>query len=319
MQCYSHCFSSPVKNRKQVQHQTTYHRYKPRSATAFLWKHTTPVSSNLMAEEPVMDGGDLPLVIVCYTDYGGSISYADWYNLLDMAGDAGGYSSGYYTPASGGTGTAPTMQVDYESPESKEAIDMTKYLKCFGSTQPASADYTVTICVDLPVDADPSKFFNWSDASPGHTFIELYKNGDGGLVQQNVGFYPNTSWKTLVGPDKIASKIADDAGHEYQAKYTIAVTGAQFQQAMNAAQAYSTHDYNVAEFNCADFALQVFQAAGGNLSVPQYQITGFPSGDGSNTPEGVYQAIEGLVLAGNKAAMVNGQKQWVGDSHGACE
>lgn len=282
-----------------------------------------PTSSNLMADEPVMDGGDLPPVIVSYTPSGGGFTYADWYNLLDMAGGDGGYTGGYYTPASGGggggNGSAPTVQVDYEAPESKDAIDMSKYLKCFAAAQPAADDYTVTICVDLPVDADPSKFFNWSDASPGHTFIELYKNGDGGLVQQNFGFYPNSSWKTVVGPDNIASKIADEAGHEYQEKYTIAVSAGQFQQALAAAQRNSTHDYNVAEYNCADFALGVFRAAGGNLNVPQYQIPGFPSGDGSNTPEGVYQAIAGLVLAGNKAAMANGQKQWIGDSHGPCE
>jgi len=280
-------------------------------------------ASQLMAEEPEWDGGDLPPVVVTYSPSGGGFTYADWYNLIEMAGDDGYNYGSYYTPASGGGGggssSAPAEQVDFEAPESKEAIDVNKYIKCFGTTQPASADYTITIAVDLPVDSDPSKFFNWSDASPGHTFIEFYKNGDGGLVQQNIGFYPNTSWKTVVGPDNIASKIADDGGHEYQAKYTIVVSPSQFQQAMNAAKTYSTHDYNVAEFNCADYALQIFKAAGGSLNVPQLQIPGFPSSDGSNTPEGVYDAIQSLVLSGNKNAVANGQKQWIGDSHGACD
>lgn len=288
-----------------------------------LYKTSEGNASSLMADEPVIDGGDLPPVVVTYSPGAGGISYADWYNLLDMAGgDSGGYS-GYYSPSTGGGGgggsSAPTVQVDFENPESKDGIDVDKYVKCFGTTQSASSDYTITIAVDLPVDNDPSKFFNWSDASPGHTFIEFYKNGDGGLVQQNLGFYPNSSWKTVVGPDNIASKVADDGGHEYQAKYTIAVSASQFLQAVNTAKTYSTHDYNVAEFNCADYALQVFRAAGGNLNVPQYQIPGFPSGDGSNTPEGVYDAIARLVLSGNKAAVANGQKQWIGDSHGPCD
>ncbi len=169
------------------------------------------------------------------------------------------------------------------------------------------------------MDNDPSTFFNWSDASPGHTFIEFYKNDNGNLIEQNVGFYPNTPWKTVVGPDNIASKIVDDAGHEYQAKYTIAVTAAQFQNALQAAQNYSNFEYNVAAFNCADYALDVFNSAGGNLTVPKFQIPGFPSDNGSNTPEGVYDAIQSQVQAGKPNAMANGQKQWAGNSHGACD
>jgi len=283
-----------------------------------------PGKEDLKAEDPDGAAGTqelAPVVVTAYTNSG--INYADWYLLSAMVDD---YSSGdyWYSPATssgggGGSSGSAAMQVDFEAPESKEAIDISKYIKCFGAVQEASASYTVTICVDLPVDADPSKFFNWSDASPGHTFIELYKNGSGGLVQQNLGFYPNTSWKTVAGPDNIASKIADDTGHEYQAKYTIAVNATQFQQALSAAARYSTHDYNIAEFNCADFALDIFRAAGGTLNVPQFQIPGFPSSDGSNTPEGIYDAIANLALAGNNSAMANGQKQWTGNSHGACE
>lgn len=280
--------------------------------------------SSLMADGPVVDGGDLPPVIVSYSPGGDAgISYADWYNLMEMAGDNGSGYTGYYSPSSGGggggNGSAPTEQVDFEAPESKEAITIKKYIDCFGATQEATATYTLTIAVDLPVDADPSKFFNWSEASPGHTFVEFYKNGSNGLVEQNFGFYPNTSWKTVVGPDNIASKIVDDGGHEYQAKYEISVSASQFQNALKAAQNYSAYQYNVAQFNCADYALKVFNAAGGTLNVPRYTIPGFPSNNGSNTPEGVYDAIKNLVLAGKPNAMANGQKQWVGDSHGACD
>lgn len=278
-----------------------------------------PVSSSLMADEPVMDGGDLPPVIVSYTPSGGGFTYADWYNLLDMAGGDGGYTGGYYTPASGGgggggNGSAPSEQVDFEAPESKDAVDVNKLMNCFGATQLTGNDYTITIAVDLPVDNDPSKIFNWSDASPGHTFIEMYKNG-GGLVQQVFGFYPDQPWKTVTG-NSISAKVADDGGHEYQAMYTVTVSPAQFANAIQAAKTYATFDYNVASFNCADYALHVFRAAGGQLNVPQFPVPGYS--DASNTPQGVYDAIQSLVLAGNKQAMANGRKQWIGDSHGPC-
>ena len=208
-----------------------------------------------------------------------------------------------------------TEQVDFEAPESKDAIDIKKYINCFGATQDAKATYTVTIAVDLPVDNDPSKIFNWSDASPGHTFIELYKNSSAGLVEQHIGLYPNSPWKTVAGGN-VSSKVADDVGHEYQAKYTISVTVSQFANALRSADAYSNFDYNVATFNCADYALKVFKAAGGQLNVPQFPVPEYS--DASNTPQGVYDAIQNLVLAGNKDAMANGQKQWIDESHGPC-
>lgn len=281
-------------------------------------------SVDMMEEEPVMEGGDLPDVVVVSYIYDGGISYADWYNLLDMVGDGGsGSSYGCYSPSDGGggsgTGSETTMQVDFESPESKDAINLKSYLNCFGTTFSASADYTMTISVDLPVDNDPSKFFNWSDASPGHTFITLYENNGGNLVQQNFGFYPNSSWKTVVGPDNLVSKMVDDAGHEYQARYTVTLSATQFQQALQAAKNYSSNSYNVASFNCADYALAVFNSAGGSLAVPKFQIPGFPSANGSNTPEGVYDAIQSLEISGNPNAIANRQKQWTGDSHGACD
>lgn len=279
--------------------------------------------SELKAEDQVVDGGDLPPVIVTYTQTSdGGISYADWYNLVDMAGDSG-YNPGYYVPSSGGDGggggSAPAEQVDFEALENKDAINVKKFMDCFGASQPANADYTITISVDLPVDGDPTKFFDWSQGSPGHTFVTLYKNDNSNLVEQNIGFYPDMAWKTVVGPDNIASKVVDNGGHEYQAKYEIAVTAQQFQNAINAAQNLSSHQYNIAEYNCADYALGVFRAAGGNLSVPQYVIPGFPSDNGSNTPEGVFNAIQSLENAGNPNAMANSRKQWAGNSHGACD
>jgi hypothetical protein len=62
--------------------------------------------------------------------------------------------------------------------------------------------------------------------------------------------------------------------------------------------------------------LKVFRAGGGQLSVAQYPVPEYSSA--SNTPQGVYMAIQGLVLAGKPDAMANGQKQWIGISHGSC-
>ena len=55
-----------------------------------IYKASAGTVDQLVAEDPVVDGGDLPPVIVSASYGSGGISYADWYNLLDMAGDDGG-------------------------------------------------------------------------------------------------------------------------------------------------------------------------------------------------------------------------------------
>jgi hypothetical protein len=283
------------------------------------------VSVDKAEEEPIMEGGDLPEVIVVgYTDDGG-ISYADWYCLMSMIDDGGGGgTSGYYSPSGGGgggDGTAATVQVDFDSPENKPAIDIKKYLDCFGNISNTNANCTITIATDIPVDGDPTKFFNWSEGSPGHTYIELFKSdGQGAMVEQNIGFYPSTGWKS-VGGGNVSSKLADDANHEYNAKYTITVTPAQFQDALDRMQALSSFDYNIGTFNCTDFALQVFNAAGGNLSIPLFQIPGFPTASGSNTPEGVYDQLNTMAAAGtaqSPGVTMGGTKSYGDNSHGPC-
>ena len=267
---------------------------------------------------------DLPEVIVYSSYSGGGISYGDWYNLLAMLSDGGiSGGGGYYVPSGGGGGgggggsTASAVKVDFETPENKAAIDPKKYIDCFGRVADAGATFTVSIATDIPVDNDPSKFFNWTDASPGHTYIELYKNGTGGLIQQNFGFYPNSAWKTA-GAGNVSSKIVDDAGHEYNARYSISVTAAQFQAALNAVQSNSTRDYNIGNYNCTDFALSVFNAAGGGLSIPKYAIPSFPNPGNSNTPQGVYNKLQDMSVAGTPNIDANGNKAYGGTSHGAC-
>ncbi len=278
--------------------------------------------SSLMVEEGPAGEQVLPeVVVVGYTYYDPIPTY--WYFYDGMLGvNSGGSGTSYIYgasgPVGGGGGTIPTMQIDYEFPENEKTIDVKKYLDCFGTVQEADATYTVTIATDIPVDGDPSRFFNWSEASPGHTYIELYKNGDAGLIKQNIGFYPNSSWKTANGY-YIPSKMVDNAGHEYNARYSISVTNTQFQAALNAVQTYSTYDYNIATFNCTDFALEVFNAAGGDLYIPKYQIPGYPNGTtGSNTPQGLYVKLDQMDAAGYTGVQKPGIKGYGDGSHGPC-
>lgn len=286
------------------------------TATITLNKAADPI------DDEGMDGGDLPEVIV-YSSYNdGGYNWAQWYNLLAMLNASGGGGGGsdygggnYYSP--GGGGGAPTVQIDFEAWANQVAIDVAKFLKCFASLSSTNATYSLSIASDIPVDNDPGAFFNWADQSPGHAYVTLSMTSGGTTISQTMGFYPSSPTKATTG-NYTQGIVSDNGGHEFNAQYTIAVNATQFQSAMNAVTLYGSFQYIINSFNCTDFALQVFNLGGGGLTIPKYQIPGYASANGSNTPQGLYNAIKALQSGGNAAASAGSGKQYSGSSHGAC-
>jgi hypothetical protein len=281
----------------------------------------TIVGTNAVGKNMACGDCTIPEVVVTSSYRNEGISWAAWiglWSIFNIAEQRDYIAIDEVGGGGGGASAGEAITIDREAPEAKPAINAKEYTDCFGSIPDAGATCTITIAADIPVDGHPETFFNWSDASPGHVYIELYKAGsNGGLISQNIGFYPNSSWKVVSGTN-IASKLADDAGHEYNARYTITVSASQFQAALTAVQTYSSYNYNVADFNCTDFALAVFNAAGPGLTIPRHQVPGFSSAKGSNTPQGLYEKISGLSEAGNKNAQTGG-KAYGGTSHGPCK
>lgn len=266
----------------------------------------------------------LPEVVVSSSYSNNSYNWASWlgiwslfndwssneYLLVDYSGGGGG--GGGYTPP-------PAISVDEEMAENKEKIDPKKYMDCFGNVPDAGATCTITISADIPVDGHPEILFDWSQGNPGHAFIELYKLGsNGALVSQNIGFYPSTGFKVLGGGD-VNSKVVDNAGHEYNARYTIPISVGQLQAAINQVNAYSGNSYNMTNFNCVDFAIGVFNAAtAGGISITKQQIPGYPTPNGSNTPQGLYNRINEMAGWGTPGAQTSGSKAYGGSSKGPC-
>ncbi|MES2329261.1 MAG: hypothetical protein V4539_06625 [Bacteroidota bacterium] len=252
----------------------------------------------------------------------GGIDWFSWMSLLsmfDMGGQNDYIAIQWISSGGGGVGSAPVITIDTESPENKDKIEPKKYTDCFGSIPDNNTTlYTVTISTDLPTDGHPEIFYNWNDRSPGHAFIELNKSTPYGGVTQDFGFYPTSSWK-LVTLDNVTlpSKLVDDGGHEYQARYTISVSAAQFQAAIYAVNS-ARDTYNVGNYNCTDFALDVFNAAGGNLSIPRHSIPGFEVDGGSNTPQGLYEKIQSMQNGGTANTTTTNNKEYAGSSKGPC-
>ncbi len=265
----------------------------------------------------------LPEVVVSSSySSGGGISWSTWMSLLamlDMGTQFDYLSFDFGGGGGGGSSTPPVVTIDPDAPENKDRIEPKKYTDCFGTIPDNSTTlYTVTISADLPTDGHPEIFYNWDERFPGHAFVELSKSTPYGGVTQDVGFYPTSSYKliTLENPT-IGSKLVDDGGHEYQARYTISVTPAQFQAAINAVNA-ARDSYNVGLYNCTDFALDVFNAAGAGFSIPRHSIPGFEVDGGSNTPQGLYEKINQMKNNGTAGTTTTNNKEYAGSSKGPC-
>ena len=281
------------------------------------------------------------VLISSYPRAGGGVSISEWYNLVSMlegngTNNTGGFG-GYYSyggllntsTAAGGGGTSmqdvsQPIYIDYEPAETLPAIDIKKYLKCFSSIPDAGAICSIKILTDIPVDKDPSAFFDWENGSPGHTFLQIKKINGNQLVQQNIGFYPVTGWKNALTTAPSDGKLVDNFSHEFNASLNMNVTPEKFQQMLTHIEYLSNFiRYDIDEYNCTDFALDVFNyARGGNqLTIPKYDIPGGAAPFGTNTPQGLYQKLNAMKALGNaesKDIIIPGLKGFVGSSNGPC-
>ena len=295
------------------------------------WKKQTDIASLLPAptEEPA-GTQDLPEVVVTtYTPSGSSSG--DWY-LYGVFFDDYDYSSGggdayTYGSSSGGssttsistTNTDNTIIIEVESNDDTP-IKVEDYVKCFETVPDANATYQIKLYADIPVNGDPGQLFNTSTGQVGHTFIQLIKSSGSTSIQQNIGFYPETGWKSL-SSYSVDSKVVDNAGHEFNSSLTASVSSTEFQAALSKMQSISGNDYNIETWNCTDFALAVFNAAnsGQPLTVPKFQIPG--TSTYSDTPQALFDTMKGMQNAGNDSygkIDIPGVCGYVGGSHGSC-
>ncbi len=271
--------------------------------------------NSAMAEDECLDC-TIPEFIVATSYYNGVLENIPCYSLYWITGNHSNYDDYLPMYSDIGGGGAP-MTIDFIESTDKEKIEVKKYTDCFGQISGDMATYTITIAADLPVDRNSCIFFDWKERFPGHAYVELSKSNPYSTVRQSFGFYPGVSYKVLTGHD-INSKVVNDGGHEYQAKYTISVSPAQFEAAVQKLQEESTRSYNVSYYNCVDFALAVFNAGGGNLGVPRYSIPAFGVPGGSSSPQGLYDQIKGMQLQGNPMAYTTPNKEYIQTSNGPC-
>jgi hypothetical protein len=316
--------------------------------TAFHKNSVSQPAIGAASINPRHDGTTLPEVIVVGTIHsGGGISFSNWISLMSLfntdGGGGTGYPSGYYSDIQGGGGYAggngdplpsgggggneiieAPILIDFENQYSNPAIDLNQYLKCFTDIPDAGATGSIEIFADIPVNRDPDKLFDWENGSPGHVFIKLTKTNGTQSVSQNIGFYPVSGWKTTITPAPIDGKLADNTGHEFNASCKIDLTPEQIQTAVTRMLYLNRFiKYDIDDYNCTDWALDVFNAAAPvsqRLDIPLYTIPGGEAPAGTSTPNGVYNKLKELKESGVPAAAIIGIPYLgtVGASHGPC-
>lgn len=235
-------------------------------------------------EDPYVE---MPGVIIVSNYSSSGISYAEWYSLTSFLD--GGYSQGYYSiadPASssygggggggGSTGGGTSEQLLQLEPEyiyGLAGVDISKYFECFYNIPSDGAAYSIKLCTDVPSNNSPGSSANFSAVSAGHTFLTITKENDGQKVVQSFGFYPGTEL-SLWDPFKtVPSEMKDNGAQEINASIEMSITSQQFEVVKYMAIALANHQYELADYNCSDYAVDVFNSVRENpLKIPLYKI-----------------------------------------------
>lgn len=216
-----------------------------------------------------------------------------------------------------------TIQADFENQFNNSPIDIEKYMKCFTNIPDSGAIGAIEIFTDIPVNSDPMKFFNWNNGSPGHVFIQLSKYNGSAFVTQNIGFYPESGWKTLLSPIPTPGKFVDNAHHEFNASMKINLGPAQLRTAVARILYLSGFvSYDIDGYNCADWALDIFNVAVKAeqrlTDITRYQIPG--GATPTTTPQTIYIKLQQMKKSGGPMAsgIMIPLLGWVGSSKGPC-
>lgn len=215
------------------------------------------------------------------------------------------------------------LLVDFEFAEDLSPIDVMKLIKCFSNIPDEGSTCSIEILTDIPVDKDPNKLLNWQTQSPGHTFLQIKKTNGNSSVMQNIGFYPMEGWKNLLTTGPVSGKFVDNGEHEFNASLKMDLTPKDLKKTLDKV-VYLTGfvKYDIDEFNCTDFALDVFNATriSNPLEIPRYDIPGGTAINGTNTPQGLYNKLNSMQQQGIESANITipGVKGWVASSDGPC-
>lgn len=179
---------------------------------------------------------------------------------------------------------------------SAPAADLQKMINCFTTVPDAGATYRITLNADLPDNSDPDALTN--NLEPGHAFITMTKTNGTQSVSQSIGFYPKRRYLSVFSTG-VDSKIVDNGLHEYNSSISMNLSQIDFMGSLNLAVSHSGLNYDLNDFNCTDFALQIFNSnrnPSQHIQVPDWVVvvsspySGLVKNFGT-TPNGLHKAL----------------------------
>lgn len=291
---------------------------------------------------------ELPEVIVTAArpTHEAVISVADWYLLSSLVSDGQGYApatssgggaggtgdagsyAGVYSPATADPATDPSVnfqdiKVSIDPTDRKPGIDLEAWLHCFDALPDAGAQYSITLCGDLPVSDDPSINVNFYTGATGHCFLQLEKKNGGTTVRQVIGFAAVNGLQALAQTDGyVSSKLVNNAGHKYNASITMNLNTQGFATVLSTMRVLNGRPYSVQLFDCLDHDLAVFNSVRADHPLVLEKIPE-PGNAWSMISTGpvLYQLLSQMKAQGDPESsnIYVGSDLFIGDSHGPCQ
>ncbi|EEI91355.1 4Fe-4S binding domain protein [Sphingobacterium spiritivorum ATCC 33300] len=216
---------------------------------------------------------------------------------IDVDVPGGGGSSTPGGTDNGGSGGGNASGSNFNALGPTNPINLEKDLDCFDKV-PSNNNtvYKITIHVHSAHEGYPTQEYWQGD--PGHAYITMEKSNNANVHRLSFGFYPKED--TWVTPTKnaVASGIGEESSNDLRRsdiRYTMIVNEQSFNNAKFSAIVNSNKPYDLNDFNCTDYAIEVFNAAmqnGEKLNVLNSNI-------GFTTPAGLYSNLDQLRQNGN--------------------
>jgi hypothetical protein len=294
------------------------------------------------------DWDEMPEFVVIGYPSSGGLSFSD-FTIMEMMANGvpvNGAAGGYGNPAAAGSGnlavyspvntskSSNTTTTTHTTPGGiadvnlslddsylRPAIDLDDWFKCFALLPDAGANYSVTLCADLPDDNDPAINVNPMTGATGHTFLQLTKSSGGQSATQVIGFTAQKALTAVLNPDDfVPSKVVDNAGHKYDASITMYTNTDGFNAVLEQMKLSAPSPYSIAHFDCLDYDLAVVNTIRGGIPLFLTPDPGSNIFSRISTGERLYPVLEDMKWAGGPEAnnIIIGGPMWAGPSHGPC-
>jgi hypothetical protein len=192
--------------------------------------------------------------------------------LQRLSFGSSGDESGYYIYSGGGgandgdedgDGVPDPVEIEDEYGDKQPETDLEKLLKCFDNVPNAGAVYTIKLNVDVANNNKPEKWFKVG-SGVGHVFLTITKMNEEQIVTQTFGFYRKGAINPMSPFSTSEGQIINNGNREINASIQMNISQAQFETVKQKARDLQGNDYNIGSYNCANFALEVFNSVRAN-------------------------------------------------------